>query len=312
MDSKLTVIIVNYKSWNYLSKCLDSLIEQDSGTPNIVIVDNFSNDGKIQEFESQYKSVKWIKLSYNSGFSTACNIGAKHAKSPWLLFLNPDSIVPKDCFKKLIPFCERNKELKIISIRSKNAYLNKSFSHGFYFNFWTVTNFIRQFYILLNKSNREIKKIDGKKVIMIGWVSGSFLLIRKKDFKSIGGWDEDFWMYAEDMDICKRAYEKGMIPCVIYDWDYYHMHGGSSRKNKKIKLITKSELICSKHIFIDKHVKGIEKKLSHFLLIFVTTFGLIFLFPFSSFHRSLLLRLIKYWIESLKSNSWKSLYRQKK
>ena len=58
MDSKLTVIIVNYKSWNYLSKCLDSLIEQDSGTPNIVVVDNFSNDGKIQEFESQYKSVK--------------------------------------------------------------------------------------------------------------------------------------------------------------------------------------------------------------------------------------------------------------
>ena len=146
---------------------------------------------------------------------------------------------------------------------------------------------------------------------MIGWVSGSFLLIRKNDFKSIGGWDEDFWMYAEDMDICKRAYEKGMFPCVIYDWDYYHMHGGSSRKNKKIKLITKSELICSKHIFIDKHVKGIEKKLSHFLLIFVTTFGLIFLFPFSSFHRSLLLRLINYWSESLKSNSWNSLYRQK-
>ena len=46
---------------------------------------------------------------------------------------------------------------------------------------------------------------------MIGWVSGSFLLIRKNDFKSIGGWDEDFWMYAEDMDICKRAYEKVVL-----------------------------------------------------------------------------------------------------
>ena len=69
MNSKLTVIIVNYKSWNYLSKCLDSLIEQDSGTPNIVVVDNFSNDGKIQEFESQYKSVKWIKLSKKWNYS---------------------------------------------------------------------------------------------------------------------------------------------------------------------------------------------------------------------------------------------------
>ena len=311
MHYKITIVIVNYRSWNYLSKCIDSILNQKFNKPEIIIVDNFSNDGKITEFKSKYPNIQWIELDYNSGFSKACNIGAKESKTEWILFLNPDSILPNNCLDNLIPFCEKN-NLGVISIRSKNAYLNKSFSHGFYFNFWTVTNFIRQFYLLYNRNKRKIKILDGFKVIMVGWVSGSFLLIKKKNFEIIGGWDERFWMYSEDMDFGKRAFENKIYPCVIYDLDYYHMHGGSSRKNNKIKLITKSELIVSKHIFIDKHLYGFEKKMSHYLLILVTTLNLIPLFPFSSFHRSLFFRLFRYWRKSIKKNEWKSLFRDKK
>ena len=88
------------------------------------------------------------------------------------------------------------------------------------------------------------------------------------------------------------------------------MHGGSSRKNDEIKLITKSELIVSKHIFIDKHLKGLENKMSHFLLIIVTSLNLIFLFPFSNFHRSMFIRLLRYWKKSIKNDQWKSLFRE--
>ena len=192
----------------------------------------------------------------------------------------------------------------------KNKYLNKYFSHGFYFNFWTVTNFIRQFYILFSTSNKIKKMIDGKKVIFIGWISGSFLLIRKKDFDFLGGWAQDYWMYVEDRDFCKKAAENDLKSCVIYDWYYNHKHGGASRKNDKIKLITKAELISSKHIFIEKYLKGIEKEMSHILLIVISFFELVLLFPFSKFHRLLLLKLLKYWKKSIRTKSWKSLYRE--
>ena len=309
MHNKLTVVIVNYRSWNYLSKCIDSLLNQKFYKLQIIVVDNFSNDGKIKKFKLKYSNIQWIELNYNSGFSKACNIGANKSKTKWILFLNPDSVLPNDCLNNLIPICEKN-NLGVISIRSKNAYLNKSFSHGYYFNFWTVTNFIRQFYLLFKRNKRKIKTVDGFKIIMVGWVSGSFLLLKKKDFDTIGGWDERFWMYSEDMDFGKRAFESNVFPCVIYDMDYYHMHGGSSRKNDEIKLITKSELIVSKHIFIDKHLKGLEGRMSHFLLIIVTSLNLIFLFPFSSFHRSLFIRLLRYWKKSIKNDQWKSLFRE--
>ena len=192
----------------------------------------------------------------------------------------------------------------------KNNFLNKPFPHGLYFNFWTVSNTIRQFYILFSKSKMRKKTIDGKKVIFLGWISGSFVLIRKKDFDSIGGWDEDYWMYGEDMDFCKRASEHNIQTCVLYDWFYYHAHGGSSRRNKDIELITKAELISSKHIYIEKHLKGIEKKMTHYLLISTKFIELIFSAPFSKFYRVLLFNLLKYWKKSIKTKKWKSLYLQ--
>jgi len=310
MDSKLTIVIVNFQSWGFLSQCIESLLNQNSGPPKIIVVDNFSNDGMLINFKKKYTFIKWIELEYNSGFSKACNIGAKYVETSWMLFLNPDSVLPRNCLTDLITFCQNNKELKIISVRVKNNFLNQSFSHGFYFNFWTVSNFIRQFYIFFSRGNKKQQIINGKKVFFTGWVSGAFLLIRKKDFTRVGGWDEDYWMYAEDMDFCKRALDYNLRSCVIHDLHYHHTHGGSSRKNEKIKLITKAELTSSKHIFIEKHLQGIEKRTSHVLLIFTSFIELALLFPFSGFHRSLLFKLIKYWRKSISAKTWKSLYRE--
>ena len=97
----LTIVIVNYKSWLPLTKCLDSLLNQINIIPTIIVVDNDSQDNdELNKFKSKYNSIVWKRNEKNFGFSKACNIGAKLATSKWILFLNPDTIIPKDCLRK--------------------------------------------------------------------------------------------------------------------------------------------------------------------------------------------------------------------
>ena len=93
----LSIIIVNYKSWEHLGICLDSIQNQKKINPEIIVLDNNSNDSKIENYKSQYNYVKWIENPKNYGFSKACNIGASNATGKWLLFLNPDTKIPNDC-----------------------------------------------------------------------------------------------------------------------------------------------------------------------------------------------------------------------
>ena len=98
----LSIIIVNYKSWEHLGICLESIQNQKKINPEIIVLDNNSNDSKIGNFKSQYKYVKWIENPKNYGFSKACNIGASNATGKWLLFLNPDTKIPNDCLDILL------------------------------------------------------------------------------------------------------------------------------------------------------------------------------------------------------------------
>ena len=98
----ISIVIVNYKSWYHLSKCLDSILNQKNVKTEIIVVDNNSNDNKINEFKAKYISVKWIVNSENLGFSKACNIGASNIEHDWILFLNPDTIIPNKCFSLLM------------------------------------------------------------------------------------------------------------------------------------------------------------------------------------------------------------------
>jgi hypothetical protein len=137
---ELSIIIVNYKSWNKLSMCLNSLLKQKEIRYEVIVVDNNSNDEKLLSFRQKYEWVKWIENSKNYGFAKACNIGAANTKSKWHLFLNPDTVIKSQSLNSLIEFCNTNPEHRIIGIKQLD---NDKKTHQFIWNVFKLLEFIR-------------------------------------------------------------------------------------------------------------------------------------------------------------------------
>tara|TARA_B100001093_G_scaffold518096_1_gene601794 strand:- start:580 stop:1452 length:873 start_codon:yes stop_codon:yes gene_type:complete len=273
----LSIIIVNYRSWVPLAKCLDSILNQNKINPKILVLDNNSNDNVFSDFKKKYKSVEWVKNNENLGFAKACNVGSKKVKSKWILFLNPDTLIPENCFENLINKVQ-DSENEIISIRQLNEKGIDTHAYGIFLNLYSINGVFRFIYRLFYGLSKKANSI--KLSFSPDWISGSFMLIKRKDFIKIGGWDENFWMYYEDMDICKRAKKFGISTKFYNDLYCYHFHGKSSRVDLETKIKSKSEVIKSSFIFINKHYTGIYRKILTFLVYFSKAIELIVLSPF--------------------------------
>ena len=301
--NELSIVIVNYKTWDKLAFCLDSILKQIEIKIQVIVVDNNSNDNKFLVFQQKYKWVTWIENSKNYGFAKACNIGIENAKSKWYLFLNPDTILEPKSIHSLINYCNEKTEHRIIGIKQLNENKKNSNSYGLFLNFWSLSGLIRP---LIRLKKGSYKSINSKEIANPDWISGSFIMIRKKDFELINGWDESYWMYYEDMDLCKRAKKINLKVSLLNNWSCIHFHGASSRKNTEIKIITKSEVIVSSHIFLEKHSQKSYKFLIHLILILIQFTELSFQSIFSSTKRKILFKSLKYWSVGLLKNVWES------
>ena len=285
----LSIIIVNYKSWSVLEKCIESISSQKINSNEIIIVDNNSSDNFIKEFKKKYSEYKWIVNDKNLGFSKACNIGAKAAKYEQYIFLNPDTELGENCLIQLKSNIV-NYPSSIISISQLDSNGNITFPYGKFLSIKTFNGTIRLLFRFLKFENRS--EDNKKPLLRPDWVSGSFLSIDKKSFNKLGGWDEDYWMYYEDMDLCKRARNIGMEIILINSISCTHYHGKSSRINLKTTVKTKTHLIKSGIIFIDKHYSGLSQKILKFLFISSRVTEYLLMSPFSKLKRLLLYNLI--------------------
>ena len=304
MKYDLSIIIVNYKSWNKLELCLESIRNQSNINIQIIIVDNFSNDNKLKDFQKKHKLVNWIRNKDNLGFAKACNIGASRSESKWLLFLNPDTILNKDFLSSLIVFSNSNKEHRLIGIKQLNKNNNNTNAYGLFLNFWTINGLFRIF----NRAFRGLnyKKINTQNISSPDWISGSFVLLRQTDFLKLNGWNEKYWMYYEDMDLCKRAEYLNLKVSLFNNWECVHFHGESSRKNRTITIITKTEVIKSSHIYIQNHFKNLNALSLHLILIFSRLINLAFGSIFISVKRHILMSCVMYWRRGLLDGNWSS------
>jgi len=301
--TNLSIVIVNYKTWSSLCLCLDSIKKQDSIQIKTIVVDNNSNDNNISEFKIKYDWVEWIENLENLGFAKANNIGASKAKSQWLLFLNPDTILDENVLEPLLNFCEKNDSHKLIGIKQLSDSNEHTNSFGFFLSFWTMTGIFRA---ILRLFRGSYKFYNNNEISYPDWISGSFILIRRKDFDLLNGWDEDFWMYCEDMDLCRRGKNLGIQVTLLNKWKCIHSHGKASRKNDQTKILTKSEVIISSHIYLEKHSNNFFKYQTHLLLIFFQASELTIKSIFSKIHREILKNLLKFWFTGIFKNQWKS------
>ena len=300
----LTIIIVNYKSWSKLKNCIKSIQNQSHINTQIIVVDNFSNDNKLKHFQNKYNQVNWIENKNNLGFAKACNIGALKAESKWLLFLNPDTILEKNSLSSLIKYSNSNKEHRLIGIKQLNKDGSNTNAYGLFLNIWTSTGFFRIFNRILK--GLTYKKMNSKEISSPDWISGSFVLLRKTDFIKLDGWNEKYWMYYEDMDLCKKAQLLNLKVSLFNNWKCIHFHGESSRKNSIITIMTKTEVIKSSHIYIQDHFENLDALSIHIILIVTKFIDLLFGSIISSTKRGILINCFKYWKTGLINGDWNS------
>jgi GT2 family glycosyltransferase len=289
----LSIIIVNYRSWKRLSACLHSIEQQGLQDLEVIVVDNFSNDGQGESFAAQFPNVKWIMQNINGGFAQACNMGAAHASGNWLLFLNPDTILNTPVLNPLLEKAEQETEWKLIGIRQLNDAGKDTHPHGVFLKWWNVWPPFRSLERLLKGREFSRQYLSTAPITFPDWISGAFVLIRKNDFEELGGWDERFWMYYEDMDLSKRAADKGWKRVMYNELVCIHSHGGSSRINHDIKALTKSTVIKSASIYINKYITGFTRLVAQATLYKITILDLLLSAPFSTTKRKMIRLFLK-------------------
>lgn len=264
----VSIIIVNHKSWKHTQNCINSLnlIDNNDFTFEIIVVDNYSNDDRLKEFSEANADVVFIENSGNNGFANGCNVGAQHSKGAYLLFLNPDTLANKEAIQKMLASLQENSNYGIVSCSQINSKGNPEDTIRIFPSLTTLFGLSRAVFRLFDKEYKSIVN-SREKIIFPNWVSGSTIFISRKWFDKINHWNEDYWMYFEDVDLCKRVQDLGGKVVLLKDVSIIHDHGGASRINPITAALTKSEVLISKHVYVHTHFKGVSKIASQLLLI---------------------------------------------
>ena len=237
----LSVIIVNFKSSDYIIDCLASADKAllDADKYEWIIVDNASNDDSEYTITSKFPFVKWIRLSDNVGFARANNKGICAAKGSHILLLNPDTILTPNAveiaLQRLINSNHVACGVQLVYPDMQPQFTGSNFVRGGLNHILPVPywgNVIKAFASGLMKEKPSI--IEASQEHMVDWVSGAFLMVKKTAIDVAGLMDEDFFLYAEEVEWCSRLRKQGSI-CIYGDLNVIHLIGTSIQAATKAK-----------------------------------------------------------------------------
>jgi GT2 family glycosyltransferase len=228
----VSIILVNFNGEDVLFDCLSSLEKfVPKHNSEIIVVDNNSQDNSINIIERKFPDVRLIKLPQNLGFGTGNNAGAKEAKGDFLFLLNTDTIVTSDFLPHLLELMSLNSDVGIIGPKLvfPDGKFQVSFSPEISF-----TGEIRAKKMHKNSYNENklhlIEK-DFQSIKVVDIVVGAAFFIRKDLFALLGGFDEKFFMYFEESDLCKRVRDKGYKILYTPHISIIHLRGHSVKKS---------------------------------------------------------------------------------
>jgi GT2 family glycosyltransferase len=207
MEIELTILIVNHNAKDHLVKTIDSLNENVKGLVyEIILVDNASTDGSVLAVQLSHPTVEIIPLDQNVGFAKANNLGAKQASGRYLLILNSDTEVPEKALEKLVELKKRHPDWGIVAplILDPDGSLQLSWGRDLHLH---TELFLKYFAEMVSRWRYKRKK--GRMDRSVNWVSGACFLIEGSLYRQVGGFDEKFFLYAEDADLGKRVRQLG-------------------------------------------------------------------------------------------------------
>lgn len=233
----ISIVILNYKSKGFALNCIKSIKESDLGNlqHEIIVVDNNSQDGIREILAWQYPEVNFIQNEANLGMGGGNNVGIRRAKGKYIVVMNPDTLVFKDTFQKLFNLMETNKNIGVAGPLQYNPDRTVQDTcyrwHGLFTPFYRRLP-LNKFHFAKKDLDRFLMKDYNKDIEReVDWLMGSFLFCHAEALKQTGLFDERFFMYFEDTDLCRRFWKKNWKVVFYPEAKIIHNHIRLSAKD---------------------------------------------------------------------------------
>ena len=207
-NTKVSVIIPHWNGIDVLSECLDSLGKSNYKNIEIIVVDNASSDGSQDWIRSNHPNIILVQNKSNLGYAEGCNVGAKSSSGEYLIFLNNDTVQNENWIESLVDFLNLNRNVAAVQPKILNYFDRTKFDYAGGCGGWIDVlcfPFARgRLFLNLEKDEGQYEKIRP-----IFWASGTALMIRKKMFIDLNGFDKTFFAHQEEIDLCWKIHLSG-------------------------------------------------------------------------------------------------------
>jgi N-acetylglucosaminyl-diphospho-decaprenol L-rhamnosyltransferase len=225
-------VVVNYNAREHLLICVASLLGE--GVDIVIVADNGSVDGSEAALSAIYPEVKWAETGSNLGYGAAADLGAALSDSTYLLVCNPDVVLDDGCVATLRRFLEARPDVAVVGPRIVDGMgalypsarrfpdLMEALGHGFLGQFWPGNPFSRRY---------RMNDWDHVSARTVDWVSGACFLVRRSAWEVVGGFDQAYFMYLEDVDLCWRLGRAGWAVAYEPAAQVVHVQGVSADRH---------------------------------------------------------------------------------
>jgi GT2 family glycosyltransferase len=240
----LSIIVINYNTKKITKDCLDSIVKNTKNLKyEIVVVDNASKDGSVEMLRKLVKKypLRLIPNKKNLGFGKGNNQGIKLAKGKYILLLNTDTLINDNVLKEIVDWMEKHPKVGVSTCALRNADSSLQGTGGYFPNLSKV--FAWMFFLedlpFLDRLIKPFHPMHAQSPFYKGegffeksheqdWVTGAFLLTRRKVIDEVGFFDKDYFMYVEEVDYCWRVKKQGWQVWYLPRWSIVHLGGASS------------------------------------------------------------------------------------
>lgn len=274
---EISIVIVSYKTPELLVGCIRSICENVGSIQfEIIVVDNASGDGSKEAVLTNFAEVVWIETGYNAGFSRANNLGIKNAKGDYLLILNPDTYIVSDFLSRMLSFYKKQNtlfqsKLGLLTTRIISS-VDRSLLVGTGRKFIGFQKELNKnpILILLQRIFKYKKERYNPHVFHfqnheVDFVSGAcFMIERKKVIENNLYFDEDFFLYFEDLEFCYRSKKAGLRNYFYSEIEIYHVNSASTSKTNNLN----AQIKISEYLFYFKRFNLFQYFLMGYLIKF--------------------------------------------
>lgn len=252
----ISIIIVNYNGLHFTRQCIESFYRfHETDSAEVIIVDNNSTDGSQDKLRKLFPAIHFIELSENRGFGVANNAGAKEAKGEILFFVNNDTLFVNEVLTGLKHELISNSHYAVVAPKLLNEDRSNQVSYGEYPSISNERD-------TKKKSDKTLSQLhqiaNSDPSVIKPWVTGAAMMVKRAMFDLIGGFDEEYFMYFEDIDLCATFSHFGYASVYVPSVQLVHLGGKSYQKQDEQILF---EYRRSQIRYYDKHASLLQRSL---------------------------------------------------